>query len=98
MSRTPEVRFSRPCRASAETVYDVLADPGTHLQWGGDEQRWFVTYTLRQESITSPILRMRLPLVRTMCWKIGIPVLGQRGFRTLLRFAEHRVEAPAPVR
>lgn len=36
-SRTPEVRFSRPCRTSAETVDDVLADPGTHLQWGGDE-------------------------------------------------------------
>jgi uncharacterized protein YndB with AHSA1/START domain len=178
-SRTPEVRFSRPCRAPAETVYDVLADPGTHLQWGGDEQRWFfrllsvdegagtpatvgtvftstgsmpgslrrwhdrsevaeavrpvrfefvttasaargartmtavyrhryelipmeggcqVTYTLRQESITSPILRLRLPLVRTMCWRIGIPVLARRGFRNLLRFAERRVVAPVPIR
>jgi hypothetical protein len=52
-----------------------------------------VTYSFRQERITSPMLRMRLPLVRTLCWKIAIPALSRRGFRNLLRFAEERAEA-----
>lgn len=33
-----EWRFTRPCRARPEDVYDLLADLRTHLEWGGKRQ------------------------------------------------------------
>jgi hypothetical protein len=32
------VRLEQPCRAPAETVYDLLADISSHLEWGGTKQ------------------------------------------------------------
>jgi hypothetical protein len=51
---------------------------------GGSE----VNYTLTQLDITNPFLRLALPLVRTMTWRMGLPFLAGRGFRNLLRLAE----------
>lgn len=173
--RNIEVRFSLPCTAPAEAVYDLLADLRTHLEWGGRDQtplfrllsldtvsepatpgmvftstgsipgslrRWqdrsevvraerpslfeFVTeataargpkvmaatyrhryellptdkgcrvgYSCRQERIADPMLRLRLPVVRSMAWKIGLPIMMKRGCRNLLRLAEQQVPGPA---
>jgi uncharacterized protein YndB with AHSA1/START domain len=34
----PPTRFEAPCRAPAETVYDLLADLKRHLEWAGERQ------------------------------------------------------------
>lgn len=34
----PCATFGLACRAPAEAVYDLLADPATHLEWGGRRQ------------------------------------------------------------
>ena len=36
--RNPVIRFDGTCRASAEQVYDLLADLRTHLEWAGERQ------------------------------------------------------------
>jgi hypothetical protein len=36
--RNPVLRFEESCRASAEAVYDLLAELGSHLEWGGRRQ------------------------------------------------------------
>jgi hypothetical protein len=33
-----EIRFTEPCSAPPEVVYDLLADIGSHLDWGGRRQ------------------------------------------------------------
>jgi hypothetical protein len=49
-----------------------------------------VVYRLREAAVTSPPLRMRLPLMRAMSYRTMIPHFCRRGFRNLLRSAEHR--------
>lgn len=49
-----------------------------------------VTYTMVQAQIANPILRLRLPVMRTLAWRVGIPLMTMRGFRNLLRAAEHQ--------
>jgi len=58
---------------------------------GGSE----VTYTFTQEDLVNPFLRLGLPLVRTMTWRLGIPFLAGRGFRNLLASAEESAKRPA---
>lgn len=58
---------------------------------GGSE----VTYTFTQEDLVNPFLRLGLPVVRTMTWRVGIPFLAGRGFRNLLAIAEASVNRPA---
>jgi len=162
------MRLSTRCSAPPDVVYDVVADLGTHLTWGGSEQRsdfrlltldapagratvgttftstgaipmsmrkWedhstvtiaaqpvtfeFVThatvrrsrrsmeatyrhrydiamapggsevsYELTQLDAVNPLLRLALPFVRTMTWRVGIPFMAGRGFRNLLALAE----------
>jgi hypothetical protein len=60
--------------------YEIAAVPG------GSE----VSYVLTQLDISNPSLRLALPLVRTMTWRVGIPFLAGRGFRNLLAIAEQR--------
>ncbi len=161
-------RFNRHCSAPPEVVYDLVADLGTHLTWGGADQKYQfrlltldapagpatvgatfastgaipmslrkwndrstvtvaerpfsfefvtqatmhrprrsmevtnrhryeiaaapggsqVTYTFTQLNITHPLLRLGLPLVRAMTWRMGIPFMAGRGFRNLLAMAE----------
>lgn len=174
-NRNRDVRFSERWEASAEVVYDLVADLRTHLEWGGRAQsrvfrllsldatetratagtvftttgsipgslrRWQdrsevtqavrpslfefateatagrgsrvmtatyrhryelqpedggcrVTYTFRQEQIVNPILRLRLPVLRTIAWRVGIPMMMKRGYRNLLRSAEHQGGHPS---
>lgn len=57
-----------------------------------------VTYTMTQERIAHPILRLGVPGMRTMMWRMGIPMFAGRGFRNLLREAEAaatRAQEPA---
>jgi hypothetical protein len=53
-----------------------------------------VTYTFTQESVSHPMLRLSLPVVRSMTWKMGMPFMMKRGFDNLLRLAEARAAAP----
>jgi len=65
-------------RATYRHWYEIAATPG-----GSD-----VSYTLTQLDVLNPFLRLALPVVRTMTWRVGIPFLAGRGFRNLLAFAE----------
>ena len=58
--------------------YEIEAAPG-----GSD-----VTYAFTQEELSNPFLRLGLPVIRTMTWRVGIPFLAGRGFRNLLEMAE----------
>lgn len=58
---------------------------------GGSE----VTYTFTQEDLVNPFLRLGLPLVRTVTWRLGLPFLAGRGFRNLLAISEESAKRPA---
>jgi hypothetical protein len=47
-----------------------------------------VSYVLTQLDISNPSLRLWLPVVRVMTWRVGIPFMAGRGFRNLLALAE----------
>ncbi len=47
-----------------------------------------VTYTFRQVQASQPMLRLSVPLVRDMVWRVGIPFMMRRGFDNLLAMAE----------
>ncbi|HSS93300.1 MAG TPA: SRPBCC family protein [Candidatus Dormibacteraeota bacterium] len=56
-----------------------------------------VTYTMTQQQITNPFLRLALPVIRQMMWRVGIPMFAGRGFRNLLEDAEATARAhPVP--
>jgi hypothetical protein len=61
-----------------------------------------VTYTMTQQQVTHPFLRLALPVIRQMMWRVGIPMFAGRGFGNLLEDAAAtarahplRHEAPA---
>ena len=58
--------------------YEIEAAPGGSL----------VTYTLTQLDMLNPFLRLALPMLRTMTWRLGMPFLAGRGFRNLVALAE----------
>jgi len=73
----------RPRRSMEATYrhrYEITAAPGGSR----------VTYTFTQLEASHPFLRMALPVVRAMTWRVGIPFLAGRGFRRLLATAERR--------
>jgi hypothetical protein len=49
-----------------------------------------VTYTFTQESISRPMLRLSLLIVRSLTWKMGMPFMMKRSFDNLLKMAEMR--------
>lgn len=49
-----------------------------------------VTYVFTQESVLRPMLRLSLPIVGSLSWKMGMPFMMKRGFGNLLRMAEAR--------
>jgi hypothetical protein len=73
---------ARGARSSMEATYrhryEITAAPG------GSE----VSYSMTQLSISKPLLRLGLPLVRNLTWRFGIPFMAGRGFRNLLSIAE----------
>jgi hypothetical protein len=68
----------RPMEATYRHRYEIAAAPG------GSE----VSYKLAQLEISNPSLRLALPVVRSMTWRVGIPFMAGRGFRNLLAMAE----------
>jgi hypothetical protein len=59
-----------------------------------------VTYTMTQEQIANPFLRLALPVIRQLTWRFAIPMFAGRGFRNLLVFAEakaNQISGPAPA-
>src|SRR3982074_3697841 len=57
-----------------------------------------VTYTMTQDRIANPFLRLSLPVIRQLTWRFAIPMLAGRGFRNLLVVAEakaNRISLPA---
>ncbi len=52
-----------------------------------------VTYTMTQERIVNPALRLGLPVIRQMTWKFAIPMFAGRGFGNLLADAEAKATA-----
>jgi hypothetical protein len=76
-------RSRRPMLATYRHRYDITAAPGgSH-----------VSYTFTQLDTAHPFLRLGLPVVRAITWRIGIPYLAERGFRNLLATAERRLGA-----
>lgn len=71
-------RPRRPMEATYRHRYEIAAAPGGS----------FVIYTLTQLDVLNPFLRLALPMVRTMTWRLGIPFLAGRGFRNLVALAE----------
>ena len=71
-------RSRRSMEATYRHRYEIAAAPG------GSE----VTYVFAQLEVVNPFLRLALPLVRAMTWRVGIPFLAGRGFRNLLATAE----------
>ena len=53
-----------------------------------------VHYTFRQEDLVDPMLRLSLPIVRDMSWKVGMPMMMRPGLRNLVRAAEAGAAAP----
>jgi hypothetical protein len=72
-------RARRSMEATYRHRYEIAAAPG-----GGS----VVSYEFTELSSLNPFLRLGLPVVRTMTWRVGIPFLAGRGFRNLLVIAE----------
>jgi len=51
-----------------------------------------VSYTMTQLAASNPWLRLRLPVVRELTWRLGIPFMAGRGFRNLVALAEQRAQ------
>jgi len=64
----------------------LLADIANDATPGGSK----VSYSMTQLTMSNPLLRLGLPVVRTMSWQLGIPFMAGRGFRNLLAIAETR--------
>jgi hypothetical protein len=75
---------ARGTRRSMEATYrhrfEIAATPG------GSK----VSYSMTQLTMSNPLLRLGLPVVRTLTWRLGIPFMAGRGFRNLVASAEQR--------
>ncbi len=78
---------TRGARRSMEATYrhryEIEATPG------GSK----VSYTMTQLAASNPMLRLGLPVVRKLTWRLGIPFMAGRGFRNLVAFAEQRAHS-----
>ena len=79
-------RGRKPMEATYRHRYEIAAAPGGST----------VTYTMTQLRASNPFLRLSLPGIRTLTWRIGIPFMAGRGFRALLATAE-RASRPDPA-
>ena len=75
-------------RATYAHRYEIVATPGGSV----------VTYTLTQLDIANPILRMALPVITNMLWRVGIPFMAGRGVRNLVATAEQQAASHTAVR
>ena len=75
-------RSRRSMEATYRHRYEITAKPT------GSE----VSYELTQLAVSNPSLRLAVPIVRTMTWRVGIPFMAGRGFRNLLAIAERSAQ------
>jgi hypothetical protein len=80
-------RSRRAMEATYQHRYEITEAPG------GSE----VSYTITQLEASNPFLRMALPVVRTITWRVGIPFLAGRGLRNLLAAAERYQHQSVPL-
>jgi len=52
-----------------------------------------VNYSMTQLTMSNPLFRLGLPVVKTLTWRLGIPFMAGRGFRNLLALAEQRAHS-----
>jgi hypothetical protein len=57
-----------------------------------------VIYTMTQLEVANPMLRMAMPGIRQMTWRLAIPMFAGRGFRSLLAFAGEPTSARSSIR
>jgi hypothetical protein len=78
---------ARETRRSMEATYrhrfEIAATPG------GSK----VSYSMTQLTMSNPLLRLGLPVVKTRTWRLGIPFMAGRGFRNLVASAEQRANS-----
>lgn len=67
----------------------MVAGYAHRYEIGPAEDGSTVTYTMTQERMANPLLRLALPVIRQVMWRVGIPMFAGRGFRNLLRDAEN---------
>ena len=72
----------RSMEATYRHRYEIEAAPG------GSK----VSYTMTQLAASNPLLRLSLPVVRELTWRLGIPFMAGRGFRNLVAFADQRAQ------
>jgi len=82
---------ARGARRSMEATYrhryEIEATPG------GSK----VSYSMTQLAISNPLLRLGLPVVRELSWRLAIPFMAGRGFRNLVAFAEQPARSESPA-
>lgn len=76
----------RSMEATYRHRYEITAAPG------GSK----ISYTMTQLTISNPLFRLDLPMVKDLTWRFGIPFMAGRGFRNLLSIAEQRVSSTSP--
>jgi hypothetical protein len=52
-----------------------------------------VSYSMTQLAMSNPMLRLGLPVVRELSWRLAIPFMAGRGFRNLVALAEQRARS-----
>jgi hypothetical protein len=57
-----------------------------------------IEYTFTEEAVTKPMLRLGLPVMRSMTWRFAIPMFAGRGFRNLVAAAEARARSQVVAR
>jgi hypothetical protein len=80
-------RGKRSMQATYAHRYEIASVPGGST----------VTYTFTQLDLVNPILRLALPVMRTMTWRLGLPFMAGRGFRNLLATAEGRTTSQSAI-
>jgi hypothetical protein len=83
-------RAERSLEATYRHRYDIVPTRGGSM----------VTYEMTQLTLANPFLRLSLPVVRTLSWRVALPFMAGRGFRNLLAIAElsaHRRGLPHPA-
>ena len=70
----------RSMEATYRHRYEIAATPG------GSK----VSYSMTQLTMSNPLLRIGLPVVKNLSWRFAIPFMAGRGFRNLVAIAEQR--------
>ncbi len=78
----------RSMEATYRHRYEIAATPG------GSK----VSYSMTQLTMSNPLLRLGLPVVKNLSWRFAIPFMAGRGFKNLLAVAEQRAHSGGLLR